>query len=620
MPTTTLMPVPKQQYFAVAGIPLVAGKVYTYDAGTTNPRPTYTDSAGTVAQANPIILNARGEPNSPIFWSGAYKVEVRDALNNLVYTVDNYKTDPAGIWNIAASMAASSGASLSGYTQAGVGAQPTTVQAELRKKVWADSFIPAGTDPKVTDVTAYIQKALDFANSLGNSLLEFPNTLSSVKCNSPLVFYPNTVCIQGNGAVLDFSALTTGYAISFSQSNTDPNYRNILNRQHPINSLGLLGPGSGTLTAVKGIDQNPLPGPAYWLSGITWNNCCFTNFYRDIEIGAGAFLWNFVSCSFGITGGTGYDCSFYAPAGINCGENFEFIACVFSNVGKGIRVMNGNASIFFRGCSADYNSILFDVSGGYVEWDGYIENNLDTNYWIKVSGGNTVLRIAGQMAVTGNKSNYEIFYSDATAIQGGLILDLAISFGGGVTYTPPSYNLVGGTGRVIMNLRGVYNAAVHPGVGAGSNMLAYGDFESANYAGEWSLASGAIRSTAQKRNGSYSLSFPSSGGVTASGGRSFPCNPGQYFTGGLWYLAPNITGTGGTFYIQVDYWDFAGNSLSSAGVLAITTNVAAWTHLNLGLSTPAPIGTVSARIAISLFGVSTGAPIGYIDDITVAVV
>jgi hypothetical protein len=51
-------------------------------------------------QANPIVLNTRGEPASPIYWSGAYKVEVRDALGNLIYTVDNYNTDPAGLWNL----------------------------------------------------------------------------------------------------------------------------------------------------------------------------------------------------------------------------------------------------------------------------------------------------------------------------------------------------------------------------------------------------------------------------------------------------------------------------------------------------------------------------------------
>lgn len=89
--TTELMPVPKQQYFdSPSGRPLSGGKLYTYAAGTTTPKATYTDAAGTTPQANPIILNSRGEPDSPIFWSGAYKIALYDSSNNLIYTVDNY--------------------------------------------------------------------------------------------------------------------------------------------------------------------------------------------------------------------------------------------------------------------------------------------------------------------------------------------------------------------------------------------------------------------------------------------------------------------------------------------------------------------------------------------------
>lgn len=116
--TTALMPNPKQQYFFAAGIPLVGGKIYTYAAGTNTPKQTFTDFAGTIPQANPIILNARGEPASAIFWSGNYKVEIRDALNNLIYTVDNYNSDPNGVGtfltNIANTSSPSQGAALIG--------------------------------------------------------------------------------------------------------------------------------------------------------------------------------------------------------------------------------------------------------------------------------------------------------------------------------------------------------------------------------------------------------------------------------------------------------------------------------------------------------------------------
>lgn len=130
----TLMPVPKQQILSAAGLPLVGGKIYTYAAGTNNPKDTYTDAAGVAKQANPIVLNARGEPDSPIFWNGAYKVEIRDTLNNLIYTVDNYNTDPAGVGNILTRLLASTGSALVGFIQAGASAVGRLLQDKVREQ------------------------------------------------------------------------------------------------------------------------------------------------------------------------------------------------------------------------------------------------------------------------------------------------------------------------------------------------------------------------------------------------------------------------------------------------------------------------------------------------------
>ena len=56
-----LTPVPKIQFFDANGHPLAGGKLYSYAAGTTTPLVTYTDQAGTSANTNPVILDARGE-------------------------------------------------------------------------------------------------------------------------------------------------------------------------------------------------------------------------------------------------------------------------------------------------------------------------------------------------------------------------------------------------------------------------------------------------------------------------------------------------------------------------------------------------------------------------------
>jgi hypothetical protein len=76
-----LSPTGNSQFVDANGDPLIGGKIHTYLAGSTTPTATYTDNSGATQQANPIILNALGVPNSPI-WLGegiSYKFVVKDA-------------------------------------------------------------------------------------------------------------------------------------------------------------------------------------------------------------------------------------------------------------------------------------------------------------------------------------------------------------------------------------------------------------------------------------------------------------------------------------------------------------------------------------------------------------
>jgi len=83
----TLSPSPKMQFFTAAGVPLVGGKLFTYASGTTVPLATYTSSAATTANANPVILDSRGEAN---VWFGPsrYTLLLKDSLDNLIWTAD----------------------------------------------------------------------------------------------------------------------------------------------------------------------------------------------------------------------------------------------------------------------------------------------------------------------------------------------------------------------------------------------------------------------------------------------------------------------------------------------------------------------------------------------------
>ena len=86
-----LPPLPKVQFFTADGEPLVGGKLYTYAAGTTSPLATYTDATGNTANANPVILDSRGEAD---VWLGPsrYKWVLYDADDVLIWSVDGIGT------------------------------------------------------------------------------------------------------------------------------------------------------------------------------------------------------------------------------------------------------------------------------------------------------------------------------------------------------------------------------------------------------------------------------------------------------------------------------------------------------------------------------------------------
>jgi hypothetical protein len=96
MATTSLSPTPKLQFFDANGAPLAGGLLYTYEAGTTTPLATYTDSTGNFANTNPIVLDSRGEAN---VWLGAaiYKFALYTSAGVLIWTVDNINGSTFGV-------------------------------------------------------------------------------------------------------------------------------------------------------------------------------------------------------------------------------------------------------------------------------------------------------------------------------------------------------------------------------------------------------------------------------------------------------------------------------------------------------------------------------------------
>jgi len=79
------------QFFTNNGAPLNAGKIYTYQAGSSTPLATYTTNSGLVANTNPIILGTDGRPANQIWLTDGffYKFILKDSDDVTIQTYDN---------------------------------------------------------------------------------------------------------------------------------------------------------------------------------------------------------------------------------------------------------------------------------------------------------------------------------------------------------------------------------------------------------------------------------------------------------------------------------------------------------------------------------------------------
>jgi len=80
-----------QQFFTNNGIPNAGGLIYTYQAGSSTLLTTYTTVNGTIANTNPIVLDAYGRTPSQIWMQTgySYKFVIQTAAAVTLQTLDN---------------------------------------------------------------------------------------------------------------------------------------------------------------------------------------------------------------------------------------------------------------------------------------------------------------------------------------------------------------------------------------------------------------------------------------------------------------------------------------------------------------------------------------------------
>lgn len=323
MPTVAAASNPKFQFFDSNGLPLVGGKLFTYAAGTTTPQTTYSNNAGTVPHANPIILDSRGEAE---IWFDAtlqYKLALKSATDVDIWTVDGVNRPDA---STLAALALPTGSSLIGYVSDLSGAVARTVQDKLRDTLYAEDFRLPG-DP---DDTLSIQRILNLGR------------FCSLRANKTYVAH-GLVAVANTGIVCPGGRATISVPAGANRTGISVQVNNFI-----IDSVnwdgGNMGPynsGPGTFGSRNGIlIGNPF-GTGVSLRGIAVSNCDIYGFDvagiqgREIQIG---FVFGY-KCTF--TNVNCYNCLigfWYSP-------RFEYVvsqACYGYDCFAGVIMGGGN--------------------------------------------------------------------------------------------------------------------------------------------------------------------------------------------------------------------------------------------------------------------------------------
>ena len=92
--TASILPPAKTQFLDNSGKPLTSGKVFNYIPSTTTFKTTWQDAAETVANTNPVILDAGGR--AKILGEGSYRQIVKDRLDNIIWDAVTSSTGSGG--------------------------------------------------------------------------------------------------------------------------------------------------------------------------------------------------------------------------------------------------------------------------------------------------------------------------------------------------------------------------------------------------------------------------------------------------------------------------------------------------------------------------------------------
>lgn len=191
----------KFQAFNSVGAPLAGGKLYSYTAGTTTPKATYTTQTGGTANANPVVLDAYGRAQ---VWlgSGSYRMILKDASDATIWDVDSV-TGPLSAGDLTDTSDATLGAGIPGFAWAlnyaastvGWGIKGSGTDYNILRDITPSEWAAVLDGTTTVDHSTILQTRIDAMAASTGGTIYIPGTLL---CNTPIVLKA-TVSLRGNG-------------------------------------------------------------------------------------------------------------------------------------------------------------------------------------------------------------------------------------------------------------------------------------------------------------------------------------------------------------------------------------------------------------------------------------
>ena len=212
-----------QQFFDNNGVPLAGGLIYTYQAGSSTPLATYQDNAGTIANANPIVLDSAGRvPNEIWLLNGySYKFIIQSASATTLITLDNLygilQTAPAVSNPVPSGLIAIWSGSTGSIPSGWLLCNGSNGTPDLR-----NSFILGAGNTYAVGATGGSTDAIVVSHThaaTSTSVVSDPTHSHTFNVNNSGTSYGGGPVIPGSGSTYGTNAASTGITVATSTTN-----------------------------------------------------------------------------------------------------------------------------------------------------------------------------------------------------------------------------------------------------------------------------------------------------------------------------------------------------------------------------------------------------------------